>query len=150
MNIRELQANEPYPMDLLLLADPEESVIQTYIKRCRCYVMELEGSIVGVIALLPTRPLTVEIMNIAVLETMQGQGLGKRLLSHAIEASKELGFRSVEIGTGNSSVGQLHLYQKCGFRIIGVDTDYFVRNYEEPIYENGLQCRDMIRLKQEL
>lgn len=150
MNIRELRADEPYPMDLLLLADPEEAVIQTYIGRCRCDVLELDGQIVGVVALLPTRPLTVELMNIAVAETMQGQGLGKRLLAHAIQVSKELGFRSIEIGTGNSSVGQLHLYQSLGFRIHGVDMDYFVRNYHEPIYENGLPCRDMIRLKQEL
>ncbi|WP_079913676.1 GNAT family N-acetyltransferase [Paenibacillus sp. 32352] len=150
MIIRELKPGEPYPMDLLLLADPEEPVIRTYIDRCRCYVMEHEGVIAGVVALLPTRPLTVEIMNIAVLENMQGQGLGKRLLTHAIQAAKEQGCHTIEIGTGNSSVGQLHLYQRCGFRIHGVDMDYFVRNYEEPIYENGLQCRDMIRLKQEL
>ncbi|WCN36270.1 hypothetical protein [Aneurinibacillus uraniidurans] len=36
---------------------------------------------------------------------------------------------TVEIGTGNSSIGQLALYQKCGFRIIGVDRDFFIKHY---------------------
>jgi hypothetical protein len=44
----------------------------------------------------------------------------------------------------------LALYQKCGFRIVGVDLDFFIRHYPEKIYENGIQCRDMIRLSLDL
>lgn len=64
----------------------------------------------------------------------------------AIEQAKREGYQKIEIGTGNSSIHQLALYQKCGFRITGIDQDFFIRNYEEEIYENGIQCRDMIRL----
>jgi ribosomal protein S18 acetylase RimI-like enzyme len=53
---------------------------------------------------------------------------------------------TLEVGTGNSSIGQLALYQKCGFRITGIDYNYFIRHYDEPIFENGIPCRDMIRL----
>ncbi len=56
----------------------------------------------------------------------------------------------MEIGTGNSSVNQLSLYQKCGFRITGIEHDYFTKHYEEEIVENGLLCRDMIRLSLDL
>jgi hypothetical protein len=28
----------------------------------------------------------------------------------------------------------------------GVDVDFFTRNYPEAIVENGIECRDMIRL----
>ncbi|MNW16937.1 putative N-acetyltransferase YvbK [compost metagenome] len=45
---------------------------------------------------------------------------------------------------------QLYLYQKCGFRIVGVDVDFFVRHYEEAIEENGIPCRDMIRLAMDI
>ncbi|MED2175925.1 GNAT family acetyltransferase, partial [Bacillus thuringiensis] len=31
-----------------------------------------------------------------------------------------------------------------------VDKDFFLRNYNEEIYENGIQCMDMIRLTQNL
>lgn len=136
-----------YPMELLLLADPEEQAIQAYITRSKCYIKELDGKTVGTYVLLATRPHTVEIMNIAVEETLQGKGIGQQLLQHAIQTSKELGYRIVEIGTGNSSISQLYLYQKCGFRMVGIDKDYFTHHYNEPIFENGLPCRDMVRLQ---
>lgn len=150
MSIRVLNKEEWYPMRLLLLADPEEHVVQDYIRRSKCFVKELDGNIVGTYVLLPTRPKTVELINIAVDESYQNKGIGKELINHAITMSKELGYQTLEIGTGNSSIAQLYLYQKCGFRIVGIDKDFFTRHYKEPIFENGLQCRDMIRLKQDL
>jgi ribosomal protein S18 acetylase RimI-like enzyme len=93
-----------------------------------------------------THPHVMELVNIAVAEKQQGRGIGKQLVLHAIETAKSLGSKSLEVGTGNSSVGQLAFYQKCGFRIVGVDRDFFTRHYSKPIYENGIQCRDMIRL----
>ncbi len=68
----------------------------------------------------------------------------------AIEVAKSKGYRTIEVGTANSSIGQLAFYQKCGFRITGVDKDFFVRHYPEEIFENGIQCRDMVRLSQNL
>lgn len=54
---------------------------------------------------------------------------------------------SIEIGTGNSSIQELALYQKCGFRLKEIIHDYFVDNYDEPIFENSIQCRDMVLLQ---
>ena len=31
-----------------------------------------------------------------------------------------------------------------------IDIDYFVKYYEEPIFENDIQCKDMVRLEMEL
>ncbi|NHN33676.1 GNAT family N-acetyltransferase [Paenibacillus agricola] len=150
MEIRKLDTNESVPMELLLLADPSEQIVKEYLKRGQCYVAELSGNIVAVYVLLPTRPETVELVNIAVNENHQGKGIGKQLVNHAIENAKLQGYRAIEIGTGNSGVGQLALYQKCGFRIVGIDRDFFVRHYAEDIFENGIQCRDMVRLSQDL
>ncbi|MNO06893.1 putative N-acetyltransferase YvbK [compost metagenome] len=68
----------------------------------------------------------------------------------AIEMARAENVKTIEIGTGNSGMLQLALYQKCGFRIVGVDPDFFVRHYEEPIFENGIPCRDMIRMRLDL
>ena len=133
-------------MSLLLLADPSPDIINSYIHRGSCFVAELDGQAVGVYVMIDTRPQTVELVNIAVAEEQQGRGIGKQLVNHAIETARSLGYKIMELGTGNSSFGQLALYQKCGFRMIGVDPDFFTKHYPEPIYENGLQCRDMIRL----
>jgi ribosomal protein S18 acetylase RimI-like enzyme len=150
IHIRRLEDGEQPPMDLLLLADPSEKLVVDYAKRGTCWVAEVGDMVVGVYVLMETRPQTVELVNIAVRGDVQGNGIGKRLISHAIEIARKEGFRNIEVGTANSSVDQLRLYQKCGFRIVGVDLDFFVRHYDEPIYENGIQCRDMIRLNQDL
>ncbi|GAB6417858.1 GNAT family N-acetyltransferase [Bacillus luti] len=143
-------SKEAIPKSLLLLADPSERQINTYVQRGLTYVAKQEDRVVGVYVLLETRPKTMEIMNIAVVEYMQGKGIGKKLLKHAVETAKGYGMSKLEVGTGNSSVSQLALYQKCGFRIFSIDFDYFSKHYEEEIIENGIVCRDMIRLAMEL
>ncbi|MGF6949090.1 ribosomal protein S18 acetylase RimI-like enzyme [Neobacillus sp. B4I6] len=150
MNIRKLNKDEKPPMKLLLLADPSKVIVEEYVNRGECFVAENQQQIIGVYVLLPTRPETVELINIAVADTQQGKGIGKQLLKDAIRTAKLSGYKTIEIGTGNSSIGQLFLYQKCGFRIIGVDIDFFVRHYPEEIFENGIHCRDMVRLSQDL
>src|SRR5690606_12861387 len=93
---------------------------------------------------------TIEIKNISVQSSYQGKGLGTLLLKHAIDKAKSSGFKRIVIGTGNSSIGQLYLYQKAGFRITQIKRDFFRTNYDEPIIENGIECRDMIVLMKEL
>ncbi|MBP3965098.1 GNAT family N-acetyltransferase [Paenibacillus lignilyticus] len=149
LRIRSIGEDEELPYRLLLLADPERQAIDAYAGRSTCAVLEEDRQVIGVYLLLATRPKTAEIMNIAVREDCQGRGLGRKLIEHAVQCCKELGYRAVEIGTGNSSLNQLGLYQKCGFRVVGVETDYFVKHYAEPIVENGIPCRDMIRLRME-
>lgn len=150
MIIRKLNLDEEPPKDLLLLADPSQRLVDEYLKGGECFVAWGEGQIIGVYVLLPTRTNTVELVNIAVVENHQGKGIGKQLVNHAIQTAWTKGYKTIEIGTGNSSLRQLALYQKCGFRITGVDIDYFVRHYSEEIFENDIQCRDMIRLSQDL
>lgn len=150
MDIRKLHKDETPPMELLLLADPASEIVEAYVYRGECFIVELEKETIGVFVLLPTRPETVELVNVAVAENHQGKGIGKWLVLEAVKKAKTKGYKVVEIGTGNSSVAQLGLYQKCGFRITGVDMNFFVRHYSEEIFENGIQCRDMIRLSQDL
>ncbi|MCP8970688.1 GNAT family N-acetyltransferase [Ectobacillus ponti] len=148
INIR--RAAEELPLGLLLEADPSERLVRTYTRRGQCFVAEAEGDIAGVYVLLPTRPDTVELVNVAVAAHLRGKGIGRQLVLHAVQQAARQGYRTIEVGTGNSSIGQLALYQKCGFRIVGVDRDFFIKHYEEAIFENGIPCRDMLRLSQDL
>lgn len=148
MKIRRLFETETPPLALLLLADPSEELVRDYLHKGQCYVAEDGAEIIGEYVLLPTSKENVELINVAVVEKYHGKGIGKQLVLDAVERAKMEGFQAIEVGTGNSSIGQLALYQKCGFRMIGIDHDFFVRNYDEEIFENGIQCRDMIRLAQ--
>ena len=150
MEIYPLAQNADIPIDLLLTADPSEKMVREYISRGICYVAKENDLTIGIYVLLPTRPESIELVNIAVEVAVQGKGIGKQLIFHAIEMAKRQNYKTIEVGTGNSSIGQLALYQKCGFRINSIDRDFFTRHYDQLIYENGIQCVDMIRLKMDI
>lgn len=145
MEIRKLKVNEIPPMDLLVLADPSIQKIKAYLAKGECLLAEIDQRIVGSYVLLETAPSTVEIMNVAVIEDLQGQGIGRELVMHAIRRAEHTGYTAINVATGNSSIGQLALYQKCGFRMVGIDMDYYIIQYPEVIFENEIQCRDRVR-----
>lgn len=135
---------------LLLDADPSRNLVDDYTNRGSTYEVLKSDALVGIVVLLPTRPDTLEIVNIAVHPDNQQQGIGQLILAFAINYAKENNYRSIEIGTGSTSFGQLYLYQKMNFRIVGVDTDFFTHHYSEEIIENGLVLMDMIRLRMDI
>ncbi|TYR81551.1 GNAT family N-acetyltransferase [Priestia megaterium] len=150
LHIEQVLKIEQMHLDLLLKADPSERTVKSYLERSICLAGKVKEQIIGVIVLLPTRPKTIEIVNVSVVEQEQGKGYGRELIQYALNLAKHYGCKTVEIGTGNSSINQLALYQKCGFRITEIDRDFFLRHYDKKIYENGIQCRDMIRLSQDV
>ncbi len=150
INISKLKSNTDAPMDLLLLADPSEELVNSYLKNGTCFIAEINNEIVGVVLIMEIKPQTIEVMNLAVKEELHNNGIGKQLLLYAIDKIKKGDTKRIEIGTGNPGVVQMLLYQKCGFRIVNIDFDFFRRTHPEPIYENGIECRDMIRMRIDL
>ena len=135
---------------LLMEADPSRQQIEKYSDTGYTFELLSDDDIAGIIIVTPKTTERVEIMNLSVDEKWRGRGFAKALIEYACSFSAVKGYRIAEIGTGNSSIYQLALYQKVGFRIMGIDHDSFSRNYPEPIYENGMLCRDMIRLERKL
>lgn len=150
LQIELLEMGAELPMHLLLLADPSAMMISAYIHDCWIYTAALNGELIGCYALLLLDKTSVEIKNIAVIEGYQGKGIGTLLIKNAIETARELGHKKIRIGTGNSSIGQLSLYQKLGFVQTSVIKGFFQKNYPEPIIENGIACVDMIVLEREI
>ena len=137
-------AQAPWP--LLLLADPCRAQIERYLPQSRVLALRDGESVRGVLTLTARSWGVVEITNLAVEEEWQGRGLARRLLTAAIDAARAIGALRLDIATGNSSLTQLGLYQRMGFRIASVEHDYFSLNYPEPMIENGIRCRDRLRL----
>lgn len=136
--------------DLLLEADPNKSVVDDYLKRGLIYEKRSNEQLLGILVLLPTRPKTLEIVNIAVHPDHQNKQLGQEILHFAIDYAKAHSFDTLEIGTGSTSFMQLYLYQKVGFRLTHIDHDFFLIHYSEPIIENNLVLKDMVRLSMSL
>lgn len=146
----EIRLTDTPSRELLLLADESEASIADYVPRSHCYTAFSDGQIIGQYLLLHTRPFTAEVVNLAVAPAYQRRGIATALLQHAIRTARDAEFRILEIGTGDSATGQIALYERCGFIRCGLDVDYFRKHYPVPIFENGKECRHMVRLRMEL
>ena len=147
LEIRPLGEGEEPPYALLELADPSAEAVSDYLARGICYVGMKDGEVVGEYVLLPTRPLTAELVNVAVAEEWHGYGYGKQLVLHAVAEARACGYRILELGTGDAGIGQMALYQKCGFEMTHMDMDFFRWYIPGPVFENSIELRHMVRMR---
>jgi len=132
--------------DLLLLADPSEEVIEGYIHDSELWMYNIDGTTIGVLAILEQGENHYEVMNVAVHPAHQRQGIGKKLLQHALQTLPKGSV--IRICTGNSSTHQLKLYQQVGFELVDVQWNYFIEHYNKPIFEDGIRCQHQMVLEQ--
>jgi ribosomal protein S18 acetylase RimI-like enzyme len=138
------------PYELLLLADPSKDLIDGYLKQSDVFAARQFDEIIGIAVLFQLTTETVEIKNIAVKPEFQGQGIGSFLIENVVQFASLNGQKSISIGTSNSSVGQLYLYQKLNFEITDIKRNFFIDNYADPIFENGIQAKHMLVLTRQL
>ena len=137
------------PMDLLLEADPSEEHVAAYLDGSLCYLALEADEPLGVCVLNQIEDSVLELYNIAVYPGRQKQGIGTALLRHVIGEAKAKGFGRIELSTGTFGY-QLAFYQRAGFRVVRVVPNFFLDTYDEPIFEMGIQLKDMLRLALEL
>ena len=132
-------------LDLLLLADPEEEAIDKYINDCEIFEFYHKDILIGQGAIKQLSSTIYEIKNFAIYEKFHNCGYGKILIKLLCKKYLE-NFKNIEILVGTSEQG-VGFYKKCGFQFSHVIKDFFITNYKQPIFENGIQCKDMFYLK---
>ena len=130
--------------DLLLLADEQMSMIETYVYRGEMFVLYDGGVRASCVVTQEGRGIF-EIKNIATLPQYQRQGYGRYLIEYIIDYYQG-DVCELYVGTGDSPM-TLAFYTKCGFVPSHVVKNFFIDNYDHPIYEDGTQLVDMIYLK---
>ena len=148
IRINEVSCSKSNYMKLLLLGDEQEEMVQKYLERGRLFVLRNNDSVCAVCVVTDEGDFTLELKNIAVYEEYQRQGFGRALLSF-IENKFAGAFKKLTLGTGDSPL-TVPFYEKCGFRKCGVIRNFFIDNYDHPIYEAGVQLCDMICFEKEL
>jgi GNAT superfamily N-acetyltransferase len=135
---------------LLLQAEESERALRWGLKNLvdAVYYADLDGVLVGA-ATMQWRNDPCEIMELAVAPDRHGQGIGRQIIAWLIDEARKRGKSAVLVGTANSSIGNLVFYQKVGFRMDHVRKDYFWY-YRQPIYEDGIQIRDMLVFRYDL
>ncbi len=71
------------------------------------------------------------ILNIAVAPEFQGQGLGRALLQFGLDFARDIGAARALLEVRVSNTRAQRLYQRLGFRRIGVRKQYYSDNHED-------------------
>lgn len=74
-----------------------------------------EPAIIGTVGLLPIREGVCELRKMYLRPAWRGHGLGRRLLVHALQQARELGFLRMELETASVLTDAIRLYESFGF-----------------------------------
>ena len=146
MEIRLITSNKKQFLDLLLLADEQESMIDKYLKRGEMFALYDDG-LRAISVVTCEGESTYEIKNIAVYPSYQRKGYGKRLVDYLFRYYQDK-CSVMLVGTGDTP-SALSFYKHCGFRISHRLKDFFIDNYDQPIHEDGKQLTDMVYLRKD-
>ncbi len=146
MDFRTVKENKKDYLELLLLADEQESMIDKYLERGELFVLH-DGDLKTVCVVTDEGEGVLEVKNLATTPEAQGKGYGRAMLDYVSGWAKGRG-HTLMVGTGDSPLA-LPFYEKCGFVISHRVPDFFLQ-YDHPIVEGGVQLRDMVYLKRAL
>ncbi|WP_286863135.1 MULTISPECIES: GNAT family N-acetyltransferase [Sphingobacterium] len=146
LEIKQITNHKDYPYDLLLLADETVAAINKYLFDSAVFVVEEQQQPIAVFCLYPIDSKTLEIKNIAVAVAHQNRGLGSKILRH-IQQTYPAQYPNLIVGTADCGLDQIRFYERNGFVKYGIRRNFFIENYEQPIYENGQLLKDMVLLK---
>ena len=147
MCIFQITDNKKQYLDLLLLADEQESMIDRYLDRGDLFVLEDNG-VKAVCVVTDEGNGVCELKNIAVVPDSQRKGYGRKLIACLINRYSGNYSRMI-VGTGEVP-GTVGFYQKCGFEYSHRVRNFFIDHYDHPIVEEGILLRDMVYFKQDI
>ena len=149
MKIEKYKGNRKNLIELFLLADPDIKVLEEYLDLGQVFTLSLDGKIISAGLVSEVENDLCELKNMASLENYQGKGYGGQLLEYIFDYYKSY-YKEILVGTGNSSLKNISFYKNHGFKYYKTIENFFIENYSQPIYEDGLICKDMIYFKKEL
>ena len=147
MQIEKIITNKKQFLDLLLLADEQENMIDKYLENGDLFAL-YDNDLKSVCVVIQTDKDTCELKNIATYEKYQGKGYGKTLIKFISDFYKN-DYNTMLVGTGEIP-WIMSFYESCGFEKSHRVKNFFVDNYDQPIFEEKIQLIDMIYLKKDL
>ena len=147
MEIKIIQTNKRDFMDLLLLADEQESMIDKYLDRGTMFAL-YDDDLRSECVVTDEGNGNFEIQNLATYERYQKMGYGRSLINYVCDYYKGEG-RTMFVGTGDVPTS-VSFYERSGFVFSHRIDNYILDHYDKPIYEDGVQLKDKVYLKRSL
>lgn len=134
-------------LDLLLLGDEQESMIDKYLERGELFAL-YDGDLKGICVVTREDDDTCELKNIATYKKWQNKGYGRKLIDYISDCYKDK-YKTMIVGTGDVPYA-IRFYEKNGFTVSHRIANFFTDNYDHPIFENGIELKDMVYLSKKL
>ncbi len=153
MRIERYEADRGALLSLFALADNSAAHIATYVSLGEILVARDGLHIVGHAQIVDSDEAGVlELKSLAVLETRQGEGIGRALVEAAIGRCRERNSHRLIVSTAAAAVDTLRFYQRRGFRMFRVVQDAFgpATGYPEGLLLDGIPLRDQVFLEFEV
>lgn len=145
MEIREVNSGKADFMEILLIGDEDVTMVNKYLEASTLFALYDNNILTSICAVMEIDSQTVEIKNLATYPQYRNQGYASALLNFVFDRYKE-NYKTVILGTGENEK-TLRFYKKRGFVEFDRVKNFFVDNYDRPIFEDGKQLKDMIYLK---
>lgn len=148
MSIQFIVNDKKHYLPLLLLADEQESMIDRYLERGDLFVMFDGQNPIAVAVVTAEGNGVYELKNLAVTPAYQRKGYGRQMIEFLCRHYSGA-CHTMLVGTGESRQ-TVSFYENCGFTYSHTVPDFFTRNYDHPIIEDGRVLKDMIYFQRKL
>lgn len=112
------------PKDELVLSNPQSEIIE---KGGFIFYARSKNEIVGTISLLKIDNTTYELSKMAVTDSVQGLGVGKKIIEYCFDVAREKNIKRLFLYSNRSLLSAIHLYEKYGFVEIPLEEGVYER-----------------------
>jgi GNAT superfamily N-acetyltransferase len=135
---------------LFELAEDSPTQLDSYLDCGRVLVAVAGEEILGHLQLIETELASeAEIKNMAVLASHRRRGIGRKLITMAIQLAREESRHTVRVATAAADLDNLRFYQQLGFRMRSIERDAFTpaAGYDPGTIVDGVELRDRVWLE---
>ncbi|MFT4974024.1 MAG: ribosomal protein S18 acetylase RimI-like enzyme [Saprospiraceae bacterium] len=118
------------PKDERVLSNPQIEIVD---KGGMIFYAKYNDKIVGTVSMIKMTDTVFELSKMAVTDSVQGLGIGKKLIQHCVGAAQERGFNKIILYSNRRLKSAIYLYKKFGF--------------EEVLLEEGIYERADIKME---
>ena len=112
------------PKDEIVLSNPQVEIID---KGGMIFYAKYNNQIIGTVSLIKINEFTFELSKMAVTDTIQGLGIGKKMMEHCLAVAKEKDIQKLILYSNRSLLPAIHLYEKFGFVEIDLEDGIYER-----------------------
>ena len=134
-------------MELLLEADPSKEMISKYLSQAELFVLTYKEKTVCIAVTIKVDNDTIELKNIVTKKEYRKNGFGKKMIKYLVDNYKTK-YKKIIVGTTENNIP---FYVKQGFdKYEKTIKNFFTNNYDEKIFDENLQCTDLIYYSKDL